>query len=469
MAAPHVTGAVAIVASNALQNNTPLTPTDIASILKRSATDLGSSGVDSVYGWGLLNVPAALSPIGDPEVPTDDTVDNTTPTRGNGRGKKRFSSRGLFDDSFLNGMIVLDDFGRPFEVESLGDETVGASQPGAHIGALASVVLSQPIAETKTESYQTLAWNSEASSLQPSQSYHFVSEEFEMRVSYGMPKVSFALAQSMGSDMAQPQSLDQMMYSALNGNTERIFDRAASVYARRPISSDWDFSSFLVYSLNHIAYVPGIDAPIPYDWDNSRASFAGMGFNRHLGDVWSIGLTYTALHEIGTVGGIDYQGAFAFGESALTQTAGLTLAAKISDHLSLGGFYSLGLVKGIGSSDSMFEKANWQGNQYGVALSARDLAKEGDNLHFSLTKAFAATQGTINARVPIGRELDGGINYDLRTLALNASQLPVNLEVRYSIPFGAMRATLALDMTDENISASGLTRYGIMSGFTYAF
>ncbi|MEY2943313.1 MAG: hypothetical protein RLY97_1327, partial [Pseudomonadota bacterium] len=36
---------------------------DIADIILKSATDLGAPGVDPVYGWGKLNVEAALSPL----------------------------------------------------------------------------------------------------------------------------------------------------------------------------------------------------------------------------------------------------------------------------------------------------------------------------------------------------------------------------------------------------------------------
>lgn len=58
-AAPLVTGAAALVQGRWEW----LGAHNVADVLLRSATDLGAEGVDEVYGWGLLNVDAALRPL----------------------------------------------------------------------------------------------------------------------------------------------------------------------------------------------------------------------------------------------------------------------------------------------------------------------------------------------------------------------------------------------------------------------
>jgi len=60
-AAPLVSGTIALIHDRWpwLQNQ----PNDTASIIFKSARDLGAPGVDSVYGWGELDVQAALSPL----------------------------------------------------------------------------------------------------------------------------------------------------------------------------------------------------------------------------------------------------------------------------------------------------------------------------------------------------------------------------------------------------------------------
>jgi hypothetical protein len=70
-AAPIVAGA----ASWLWTERPLLDSTQVSAILHRSARDLGTVGVDSDSGWGLLDVPAALAmpaPIRDPQEPNDD-------------------------------------------------------------------------------------------------------------------------------------------------------------------------------------------------------------------------------------------------------------------------------------------------------------------------------------------------------------------------------------------------------------
>ncbi len=57
MAAPHVTGLAALLKSK----NPSLNAADIASIIEKSAIDLGTEGYDTIFGWGLINAAKALS------------------------------------------------------------------------------------------------------------------------------------------------------------------------------------------------------------------------------------------------------------------------------------------------------------------------------------------------------------------------------------------------------------------------
>ena len=58
--APMVAGAAAIV----MQKWPHLSPHEVADVLFMSATDIGAPGTDEIYGRGLLNIEAALQPIG---------------------------------------------------------------------------------------------------------------------------------------------------------------------------------------------------------------------------------------------------------------------------------------------------------------------------------------------------------------------------------------------------------------------
>ena len=70
MAAPMVTGAVALLHDR--WGHLKKDPEATAQILYESATDLGEKGVDAVYGHGMLNIAAAMSPIPEDDGEEDD-------------------------------------------------------------------------------------------------------------------------------------------------------------------------------------------------------------------------------------------------------------------------------------------------------------------------------------------------------------------------------------------------------------
>lgn len=59
MATPHVAGVAALL----LALNSSLTPDDIRNILQSTADDLGTTGRDNTFGWGLLNAFAAVNSV----------------------------------------------------------------------------------------------------------------------------------------------------------------------------------------------------------------------------------------------------------------------------------------------------------------------------------------------------------------------------------------------------------------------
>ncbi len=59
MAAPHVAGVAALVKAE----HPTWTPDEIRQALQSTAVDLGSQGRDNVYGWGLIDAPAAIGKI----------------------------------------------------------------------------------------------------------------------------------------------------------------------------------------------------------------------------------------------------------------------------------------------------------------------------------------------------------------------------------------------------------------------
>jgi len=109
--APLVSGGAALI----FQRWPNLTAHDVADILLNSATDLGTPGVDAVYGHGLLNLAAALQPMG---VSTMVVAGNAAPAV----STSALVLSPVFGDApalhqALSAVMILDGYKRDFEID----------------------------------------------------------------------------------------------------------------------------------------------------------------------------------------------------------------------------------------------------------------------------------------------------------------------------------------------------------------
>lgn len=112
--APHVSGAAALL----IQLWPTLTPAQVVNIMLTSATDMGDVGVDSVFGHGLLNLPAAIAPAGSLEIPLAPLADGGGPTVENTMLTLDSSfGDALTDARLLSQAFALDDYDRNYAVD----------------------------------------------------------------------------------------------------------------------------------------------------------------------------------------------------------------------------------------------------------------------------------------------------------------------------------------------------------------
>lgn len=103
-AAPTVSGAIAVIkeAFPYMKAN------EITELLFTTAKDLGESGVDAVYGWGLLDMEKATRPVGTPKIVlANDTVQPLNLTGVSGIGASAIKKANVK-------IAFVDDFGRAF-------------------------------------------------------------------------------------------------------------------------------------------------------------------------------------------------------------------------------------------------------------------------------------------------------------------------------------------------------------------
>ena len=113
-AAPHVSGAAALL----IQLWPTLIPSEVVNILLTTATDLGAKGVDTVYGHGLLNLQAALSPAGSLEIVLADSVTGETVLlEGTGLSLGAAFGDALTNSELLSRTFALDDYDRNYGMD----------------------------------------------------------------------------------------------------------------------------------------------------------------------------------------------------------------------------------------------------------------------------------------------------------------------------------------------------------------
>lgn len=124
MAAPYVSGAAALLT----QSWPALTPAEVVQILLTTATDLGAAGVDAVYGHGLLNLRAAILPLGTLDVPLTPLASGDSVALG-GTALSLGSAFGdaLTNSTLLSQAFALDAYDRDYGV-NLNDVVAHASR-----------------------------------------------------------------------------------------------------------------------------------------------------------------------------------------------------------------------------------------------------------------------------------------------------------------------------------------------------
>lgn len=471
MAAPHVAGAVALIAEDAKKKRISLKPKQIASIIKESATDLGKPGIDTVYGWGLLNVPAALGPVGGTTLVTSPTVQAKTgqqTTRNAIFGNWSYSSSSVTSRSLLSGIVVFDAYGRPFEANA--DAFVDDSEPSLSERGLEILGL---VSNYKTVDFDNgdtavLAWNATGMDGEVSSALRMVTGGTELSIGIGAPELFLSDVPSQNR-AAAPQRFSQIMFSSL-GEAGDLFGRSISLGFGSQITERLSGNIFAVTESTLGDETQGLAVTDRLVEEDAEADFAAIGLSYRVTGSWSVGGSYAVLRERGSVVGMVSEGALSLGEEALTRFQGMNVTGDFDDTWSLAAFYTRATIDSSGTAGSLFDPADgWSGDHYGLMLDGRDLVSEGSLLRFSLVKPLQITSGTMSVRVPVGREFDGTINYERRSAGFDSSAMPLEAGVTYLAETGYGTFGLTLELVDTNVNGAGESGASIGAGFSFAF
>jgi len=451
--APYVAGAAAL-----LKQRFPLlTATQIVSLLLSTATDLGAAGTDVVYGRGLLNISAALSPLGWITVPLPD---GTNP----GVIDSRYELGPAFGNALtaevaLTDVMGLDSWSRAFPLDLRGGVL---ASPSAQSGMLAGFVRGDQSKTVDTAAGDTdlsMRLSAPAPRRGPSQPYLEESPDRFQSISMASSLGRLGIGLYYG---AQPTVGDKAAATLPAGASRLAAPQLSLLGAGGGISATMHVSpKFDLYMGIH------------------RSGSGPRGQQGTLGQAWisrpgpggkgRIALGLGTVSEDASMFQTTSSGVF--GEIRGGQSQFITVSASrpISQRIKAFGAYTQAMaapeiVGGIMSG--------WRGiraSAFALGLTGRDVWTDGDRLSLTLGQPLRVDRAQVDLTTPVSRNGADGFNTETRTVNAVPTGRELDLGISYGQSFG-WGATLTTVLgvakdpghrTDAKTSGFGGARIGI--------
>lgn len=463
MATPMVTGAAALVFQNALAGRVQLTPQQVADILKRSARDLGAAGVDGVYGWGLLNVAAALGPVGSTSVATKGTVATSTARTSTaflGRASTLGRSSALARS--LEGMVVFDAYGRGFVMSDVALKAQPSTLADEAISSLTAALFADSSVQETGSGRLSMYQTGDASS--GGSGFSFAGDGFAVASGTGNAAAYFSQSTAVPGQTASYRLGSQFFTGA--GEIGQAFTAGFHASADVALAPGFTVSGLFAHGASDLATAPGNG-----EGDEAGASdLATFGLSYAMGKAGTLGLSYAMLREDGAMLGIQSAGAFSLGETAETQMMGFSYARLLTESISVDAFAQLGLTGTTRPEDSIFAAASdvWS-TKMGVGFTATGMFLPKDSLRLALVSPWRIVSGEAQARVAVGREFDGTVDYETRNVDLASGDVPLDLGISYMAQSGSLGYGASLWLRDNDVTSGGMDEAVAAAGLSWRF
>lgn len=469
MASALVSGAGALVFQKAYAGNTLLTPSQVASILKISATDLGEAGVDGTYGWGLLNVGGALSPIGPLRIATTNIVSTSTQTLTSAR-MVRASTMAKNSDigSLTNGMVMFDDYGRGFTLSS-----TDMASPRSTLVSDALSMLNVSLKKSEDKTSQILPRLQYFQSESQNANYggvFFANDIYAISSGFGNANAYFTGLGQNESDAILSQRLGANFFTG-SGDIGLLFGN--SYFASADMDVTDRLSVGVVYSRSSAQETGSfIDvfsvSSMPTEQKKNDVMMLGGSYN--ISGKQRVDFSIGSMTESQSFLGIESSGAFSFGNATRTDLLGLGYAHKFGERFGFNAFVQTGYSQSEHANNSIFTISDdiWS-SKAGFTMYGSDILRPEDRLQMSIVSPWQIKSGHIDAQIAIGRQFDGTVDYEARRVSLASDALPIDLGFAYTGQSGAMNYGVGLWFRDHDISQASIDETVTTAGIKLQF
>lgn len=429
--APQVSGAVALLA----EAFPTLQPGEWRDRLLASAnntfytidgtTNFGGGvthGYSDIFGHGVMNIAAALQPIGDVSVVRGSNLSTGTRTDlgaasiNAGAGYGDGLSRMLREQE----MAVFDALNGNFEIRA--DYFVQESQNTYRSASTDSL-------QDKGQSKTSFALGGDTSNVE--------------NVLYFGAQDGLA---NLQTDLGLTNNLAQ------NTSVLSFAETATAIYQKHDTA--FGHYGFYGFSAQHS--------------ENVNGSLSGAGANAQLNvGNSSLRLGFNQMVETGAFLGLVGTDAFNTPTLANTQSANLSFDTDLTNGISLFGGAEIGRASGQAEGDGFvteFNSAQFSGFHLGVAKA--DFVQKGDRITLSLAQPIRADAGDITMNLPVGRDKDGNIIYDQVSGNLSPSGREIDIAASYFMQPDAF-STLQFDVMYalDAGHVAGERSYGVGASF----
>ncbi|MEY4429553.1 MAG: hypothetical protein RLZZ182_2242 [Pseudomonadota bacterium] len=440
-AAPAVSGAAALL----LSKWPYLRASQVSAILLQTADDLGTPGVDAVYGHGLLNIDRALSPVGSFTYRTASGLNVTVPLSA---GRVLSSQPRVSSPTAFRGLItqVFDEQGRNFtrdEGQALAartrlrlDTLLGhdgllgefSLRPlGAGLQAWSYQAQARPVLSSMAQWGRADAWSPQAQA--PVAQLHAWQWASGWQMAWGEGgTAAMALgAGSLGTDNPAPPEWQSWLASPLIGLSPQHRLSALTW----PLSPGWQLRS---------AWLS------PQGDDHQARGRLQATELHHQGPHHRLNLNVSVLDEHGFLGGYSRE---PLGLNQQTRTVGVTLAGawQLDAHWSMGLQWTRADSPAPEARGLLLGSTRLLADGHAVGLVRRDTWAPGDRLSLTHQAPLRASQGSLTYQLIDQVDPDTGVpHYTEHTVQLKPDARERITELRYTRPVGAGRQAGSLGL-----------------------
>ncbi len=435
IATPYVTGAVALIKSGWSY----LTAPTIANILFTSVKALGAKGTDAVYGRGLIDLQAALSPIGKVVVPTaggtSTTLTTTTSVSSSGAMATALRSAGRAGQLQL---AAFDDFGRNFDVD-LAPALIRKSSSADGIAAMLAAV---DAADQRVVSRQGLVlrvkYQGEAtqSALGSSNgNAWFKGGGFSLSTTdTAQREVVFGTSGMAASAFGLAGELTRLDQAPLAATLSNPYFALAQQHLHTGVG--WPIGNGMRVKFGMLASAPQTgtaEAALPRSPLGQSILLAELTGRRDA-LLWSLG--FGQLREGHSVLGTTQTGALALAGQARTNVLNFGLALPVSSQATFALQYSMGSTGAVqNQADSIVTGySGIRSNAFSATLALAQAFRVGDQLSVTLGQPMRVQSGSMGMAMSVGVDADGTPTMGSRSISLRPSSCETRADILYLSP-----------------------------------